>query len=91
MTSVPRLERGLSALIKLTNPKQPRKRLMIFNDQATAWYLLGDAIQWGFVTGIFTKGHLMFESGDWASYKQENNSNWREAEKLTFRLDQGVV
>ena len=62
-----------------------------FRDQASAWYLLGDAIQYGFGTGLFAKGCLIFESGDWASYEQDKAYNWQKSEKLTFRLDQKVI
>ena len=59
--------------------------------QATSWYLVGDASQSWFGTSLFTKSYFVFESGDWASYEQEKTSNWHEAGKSTFRLEQGVI
>ena len=56
--------------------KKLRKILTRVREQAAEWYLLRDASYSGFVTGLFAKGHLMFESEDWASYEQENNFNW---------------
>ena len=44
---------------------------------------MGDASHYGF--------GIMFELVDWAIYKQDKNSNWSEAESLTFHLEQGVV
>ena len=58
---VPRLERDLSPLLKITHTSKLRKRLTRFRDIATACYLLGEAIQYWFGMGIFTKGHLMLE------------------------------
>ena len=62
VTAVPRLERDLSALIKLTSSKQPRKGLIRAKDRAKSWYILGDTSQYKFGTGLFYKGRLMFES-----------------------------
>ena len=60
MTEVLLLERDLLALIKLTNSKQPRERLTRDRDREESWYLLGDASQSGFGTGLFAKWHFMF-------------------------------
>ena len=87
MTEVPRLERDLPDLIKLTTSKQPRKILTRVKDRATSRYLLGYDIQSGFGTGLFAKGRLIFESEVWARYEQEKTSNWRESENLTLILE----
>ena len=55
-----RLERNLLSLIKVTNSKQPRKRLTRVRDGEAALYLLIDAMKYEFITGLFAKRHLMF-------------------------------
>ena len=87
---VRRLERELSAFLKLTYESEPRKRLIRVRDRATTWYLMGDTSQYGFGTDIFAKGYLMFESGYWDSCKKYKNSNWQKAEK-TFTLTNNMV
>ena len=70
MKAVPRLERFLSALIKPTNLKQPRKILMRVRDRATSWYLLGGASHYRFGSGLFTKGNLILKLEDLSRYEK---------------------
>ena len=60
LTAVPWLERDPSALTKLMDSKQPRKILMVVGYQATVWYILGYATQYGFGTDLFNKRNFMF-------------------------------
>ena len=57
---------------------------MRVRDRARSWYLLGDAIQSGWVTYLFAKRKFKFKSEGWGSYKQEKTFYWNEAENLTF-------
>ena len=54
-------------------------------------YLLGDAINAEFVTGLFATRLLMSESGEWDIYKQEKTYNWHEGKKSTLRLERRVI
>lgn len=84
---VERLSNDVTAMLALTEGKEPPRGRLRPEDTLVALYLPGDASGSGFGSAVIKKDGIIYQSGTWVQDWREESSNFREADNLVMRIE----
>ncbi|EJK48621.1 hypothetical protein THAOC_32566, partial [Thalassiosira oceanica] len=83
----PRLRRDIEALLELTRPEEPPRRVHRSRRVIVGLYLPGDASGSGFGSALIWQDGIEYESGTWKCQWTDKSSNLREADNLVRKIE----